>query len=118
MRGWTCQRQLGGEKCAHRNPIRKKKCEMCGKPRPARRVPAHRSALEVPYAAYVGLMGVEVCGICGRPPTRTRRLDRDHDHNTGKPRGLLCARCNRALPRWITPEWLRKAAEYLERTQI
>ena len=29
-------------------------------------------------------------------------------------RGLLCHRCNRALAGWITPDWLRAAAEYLE----
>lgn len=56
-----------------------------------------------------------VCGICGRKPTAKRRLDRDHDHATGAPRGLLCARDNRALPSWVTPEWLRKAADYLEK---
>jgi hypothetical protein len=37
------------------------------------------------------------CAICGSPPV-TRRLDIDHNHRTGAIRGLLCARCNRALP--------------------
>jgi hypothetical protein len=36
-----------------------------------------------------------VCAICGRPPG-AKRLDVDHNHETGKIRGLLCGSCNRA----------------------
>ena len=71
-------------------------------------------ALEVPYEDYVALNGGEYCGICGIGP-RSKRLDRDHDHKTGKPRGLLCHRCNRALPAWVSQDWLRAAASYLDR---
>lgn len=74
-------------------------------------------ALEQDYAAFVALNGGEFCAICRRKPSKVRRLDRDHDHKTGKPRGLLCARCNRSLPAWVTAEWLRDAADYLERTE-
>ena len=55
------------------------------------------------------------CAICGREPSPNRRLDMDHDHLRMIMRGLLCHRCNRALPAWITPDWLRKAAIYLEK---
>ena len=34
-----------------------------------------------------------VCAICGKPPKKNR-LHIDHDHRTGKVRGLLCFRCN------------------------
>jgi len=40
------------------------------------------------------------CAICKRTPEevgRFRRLDVDHDHGTGKVRGLLCAWCNRGI---------------------
>jgi hypothetical protein len=70
----------------------------------------------MPYEEWVALFG-EVCGICDRPPSATRRLDRDHEHKgRGKARGLLCWKCNNALPNWVDPAWLRAAAEYLERT--
>lgn len=43
-----------------------------------------------------------VCAICGLPPngnpkTKEKRLHVDHDHITGKVRGLLCFKCNSAL---------------------
>lgn len=36
------------------------------------------------------------CAICDQPQGK-RRLSVDHDHETGKTRGLLCHRCNVAL---------------------
>lgn len=29
-------------------------------------------------------------------------------------RGLLCVRCNRTVPDWVTSAWLVMAADYLE----
>lgn len=38
----------------------------------------------------------EVCAICHKPETgkRNKRLCVDHNHSTGKIRGLLCNKCN------------------------
>ncbi len=114
-KGWTCQRVSKGVVCKQHNPPRTRKCIKCDKPRPARRHPEHLSALDLSYEEYVKLNGGETCGICGRRPSARRRLDRDHDHVTGQPRGLLCARCNRALPAHITIEWMCKAIKYLQK---
>lgn len=54
------------------------------------------------------------CAVCPGKP-KTRRLHIDHDHATGKVRGLLCYSCNRfALIRAMTPDRLRALASYLE----
>jgi DNA-directed RNA polymerase subunit RPC12/RpoP len=47
---------------------------------------------------YVRLLAAQdyKCGICGHEQT-TQELDVDHDHTTGKVRGLLCRSCNRAI---------------------
>jgi len=57
------------------------------------------------------------CGVCGRPPTVRRLNDRDHDHRTGKPRGLACPRCNKELLRHCTLEEARAVVAYLERVE-
>ncbi|MCP4541730.1 MAG: hypothetical protein GY832_31750 [Chloroflexi bacterium] len=64
-----------------------------------------------------------VCGICGKPPTKQRvSLDVDHDHETGKIRGLLCNVCNRHLGRveagWnYKGEWGLQMVDYLRRNR-
>lgn len=54
------------------------------------------------------------CAICGDPP-RGRGLAVDHDHRSGKVRGLLCTRCNPAAG-YVrdSPQIARKLAAYLE----
>lgn len=52
------------------------------------------------------------CAVCPAKPTH-RRLNVDHDHKTGKVRGLLCHAHNRRLWAGATPTELRKLADYL-----
>jgi len=62
------------------------------------------------------------CAICGGVPKRQKkdgslyRLMTDHNHRTGRVRGLLCFQCNHlVLGKFAQPERLRRAADYLER---
>jgi hypothetical protein len=74
---------------------------------------ATRRRIEAERAEWTRIHGL-ACELCGNVP-KTRGLEWDHDHKTSRHRGWLCHRCNRALPSWITADWLRKAADYLER---
>ncbi len=54
------------------------------------------------------------CGICGRKPGKIS-LHVDHEHETGKIRGLLCVGCNNALGQFHDdPALLALAAGYVE----
>jgi hypothetical protein len=48
---------------------------------------------------YVNLFSIQngVCAICLEICKTKKSLSVDHDHVTGKIRGLLCNRCNRAI---------------------
>jgi len=57
-----------------------------------------------------------LCAIC-QQPNKSERCDFhiDHDHRTGKVRGLVCNNCNRGLGYFAdNPIVLRLAASYLE----
>lgn len=56
----------------------------------------------------------EVCAICKEKCKTKKSLSVDHDHASGKVRGLLCNRCNRALGMFQdSPALLTRAAKYL-----
>ncbi|MGI8809928.1 MAG: endonuclease VII domain-containing protein [Acidimicrobiales bacterium] len=65
------------------------------------------------YDAMLDAQGGGCC-ICGRPPREDISLHVDHDHSTGKVRGILCFCCNNALADFgEDPELLKKAASYV-----
>lgn len=60
------------------------------------------------------------CKICGCTPENNIRAGKqnhlfvDHDHNTGKIRGILCYRCNTAISYFREDiKLVKKAVEYL-----
>lgn len=53
------------------------------------------------------------CRLCGKPPVNNS-LAVDHDHHTGRVRGLLCPRCNGALG-WYERTGHAAITAYLER---
>ena len=105
----------------------------CGGKLPKKRVPAHAITLrDDPYTTYArinaelhgsafgGEWTEDCCGCCGKPPATTRHMDRDHDHVTGKPRGLACpgnTGCNALMPRQLTLERARLIVAYLSRVE-
>ncbi len=63
------------------------------------------------------------CAICKKPETvehegKIKNLAVDHDHKTGRVRGLLCDGCNTGLGRFKDSiEALREAIKYLEKQE-
>jgi len=58
----------------------------------------------------------EVCAICKEECRIKKMLSVDHDHKTGKVRGLLCNGCNTSLGRFKDSTiLLQRAIDYLEK---
>lgn len=75
---------------------------------------------EAEYASMLEKSGNK-CYICGKPP-KNRALHIDHNHKTGKVRGLLCYICNTKLigrlgDREDSIQLFLKASEYLRNAE-
>ena len=56
------------------------------------------------------------CAICGKPFLTLSQAFIDHNHETGKARGLLCVKCNSGIGFFDDiPRLLMNAAKYLKR---
>lgn len=72
-----------------------------------------RRRFGIDEAAYDSILELQggVCAICGKSQL-DKRLAVDHDHGSGKIRGLLCTLCNTALGK-IEPVGVEKFVTYL-----
>jgi hypothetical protein len=115
-RTWTCRRVSGGLVCGFENSRRHIYCRACKKKRPASVGRSSKAKhIKGTYEEYIERQGYEACGICGREPKPGKRLHRDHDHTTGKARGLLCFFHNRQLRTELNVDVLQAMIDYLKR---
>ena len=57
-----------------------------------------------------------LCALCKQSTSNmNRRLAVDHDHKTGKVRGLLCFNCNTSLSKFENEEYFDRVMSYLDR---
>lgn len=79
------------------------------------------AGINITFEKYEQLRGAQnySCAICNTHESRlSKALAVDHDHKTGKIRGLLCMDCNLLVVRVLEKygDRLPKAAAYLERS--
>lgn len=75
----------------------------------------YKSTAEEYERLYYSQLGV--CAICELPDRF--RLSVDHDHNTGKIRGLLCRKCNSGIGLLKDSyELIMKAAHYIKGAEV
>ena len=75
---------------------------------------------------YVKMLNTQknICAICGKPETKMQGgkiqgLSIDHDHNTGKVRGLLCCKCNHLIGfAYENIELLKRCINYLNKDKV
>lgn len=98
------------------------RCRQCNRDANQRRYTERRGIYKVRaerYEAALAMnMGDEACAICGRTQSTqwdSKRLHVDHDHITGRIRGLLCNLCNTSLGGFQdNPALLMSAISYLK----
>jgi hypothetical protein len=78
-----------------------------------------RGKFGISIAEYDSMLAAqgERCGICQRHQSElSRRLAVDHNHSTGRVRGLLCNACNTSLGKLREdPEIINKMLEYISK---
>ena len=82
-----------------------------------KRIAEHRESLTPDELADMLHLQHHRCAICHRRSLEFRKpLGVDHDHKTGKIRGLLCAACNLGLGAFKDDfDVLIRAAQYIQR---
>lgn len=100
----------------NKNKIRTRQKRWCVSPRGKKLVKAQQIkylydlTLDEHKQIYIDQNGQ--CAICGIP-TAYDKIKTDHDHKTGKVRGLLCHRCNALLAGLDDKDFFEQATKYL-----
>lgn len=97
-----------------RNNGRVEYCRPCGRER--RRMNGLHERYGLTALEFDALMRAQggTCAVCKKPPGK-RRLHVDHEHVTGRIRGLLCFKCNASIGYMHdSPALLQAAVSYLE----
>ena len=72
--------------------------------------------LSIEVYEFLCLVQDQKCAICGE---EVEKLHVDHEHGTGRVRGLLCGKCNKAIGLLNDdPQLLSAAAVYLQKRQL
>ena len=99
--------EWGQQNCDHLNDWRRNNWVVTN-----RRLRRRGATQEMYNAMYEAQKGC--CALCNGPEEKFTWLCIDHDHETGKIRGLLCPNCNRGLGLLKdSASLLQKAAEYI-----
>jgi hypothetical protein len=101
---------------AYRSKV-KEKSSAYQRQNPKSKLKSVLKAYGLTLSGYENLLQLQggVCKVCSRSPDENKRLEIDHDHATGRVRGLLCGLCNKGLGLFQdSPEILSKALQYLK----
>ena len=59
-----------------------------------------------------------VCGLCGGMPNkRYEYFCVDHNHKTGKVRGLLCSKCNMYVGVYENKKFMKEVEDYVKKNR-
>lgn len=109
IRKGTCK------KCSNHHSHKKLYAEKDGAWLAYKRRLKSRYGISTEQYEHLLLLQNNVCAICGQNNKNGKRLAIDHDHVTGKVRGLLCNACNGFLGQFKEDtNILMKAISYIE----
>ena len=118
-----CEKNFGDSyRKEHKDEIKKRQDSWAYKNKKKRETYRIKYCYGLSNDQYQNMFNVQngVCAICGKGETRIRnekvcQLTVDHDHQTGRVRGLLCSKCNGAIG-WLgdDPNIVLKAFNYLQ----
>ena len=115
-----CQPQAVAARMERKNSVRRVDVDPRAKSR--NRASLLKSRYQMTVEQHAGMVNEQGnrCAICGEPPKvdgvrAASRLHIDHDHTSGRVRGLLCNHCNRGIGAFRDrPELLDAASAYLK----